>query len=308
MAVLSNVDSVSRLHEDPRSEEDRRLWNVILKLCQVLRVFVRYYRLFWVLWMVTPPHPTMFNAASEPATVNPSASTSSEGVNMSKSFGGSRKADRTLVSATSVEHWELEYSVHAVPPTVKSDVAAAFPDLESQYPGTVSSVLITPVFIRTTVQLAALGEAVESEKNRGLNVFHAWAGAVREALGRLTFAAGLPGGTCWMDGGDPVTGYPLWGSHGGSIWADLEAVESVLPTNIYSTAAHGGCKVLSHPRWGAAVYPTTLLTNAPAELWLAALSEAAATAMPSPLPQIMVGGIGGSDDDDDEQVPSISQG
>ena len=47
--------------------------------------------------------------------------------------------------------------------------------------------------------------------------------------------------------------------HANVVYPEVDGLELLLG---YKTQVAGGCKLLSHPRWGAAVYPATLFTTA----------------------------------------------
>lgn len=57
---------------------------------------------------------------------------------------------------------------------------------------------------------------------------------------------------------DPRTGYPLL-SHPGEIPHDDTAVVKAL---LGFPVIHNSCRVLVHPSWGMAVYPSVLITSA----------------------------------------------
>ena len=60
---------------------------------------------------------------------------------------------------------------------------------------------------------------------------------------------------------------------GAGVYSEVDALVTLLG---YPTANAGCCKVVLHPRWGSAVYPASLLTQAPLEAAAAALAHAAA--------------------------------
>ena len=59
--------------------------------------------------------------------------------------------------------------------------------------------------------------------------------------------------------------------HSRVVYPEVDALETLLR---YRTDAAGGCKVLSHPTWGSAVYPATLFARAPLEVVVAAIERA----------------------------------
>lgn len=58
---------------------------------------------------------------------------------------------------------------------------------------------------------------------------------------------------------DPCTGFPLNTQSGSLTLSDVSIVKSLLH---FSTELRGDCLVLIHPRWGDAVYPSTILSTA----------------------------------------------
>jgi hypothetical protein len=71
---------------------------------------------------------------------------------------------------------------------------------------------------------------------------------------------------------DPRTGYPLL-SHPGAITHDDTAVAKAL---LDYPVVKNQCCVLVHPQWGAAVYPSILLSAAPPEIITSVIKAIAA--------------------------------
>ena len=59
---------------------------------------------------------------------------------------------------------------------------------------------------------------------------------------------------------------------GTGVYGEVDALVTLLG---YATANAGCCKVALHPRWGSAFYPASLLTKAPPDVAIAALTAAA---------------------------------
>ena len=55
------------------------------------------------------------------------------------------------------------------------------------------------------------------------------------------------------------------GNGSGVAFSDVDAVEMLLH---YGTSEAGGCRILTHPKWGTAVYPATMYAVAPREVVL----------------------------------------
>ena len=90
--------------------------------------------------------------------------------------------------------------------------------------------------------------------------FVKWANAVRDQV----VAAGH-----WLNFTDPASGYPVHGDRGGMTCNDVDVC---LLCTKFPTVDLGVCKILSHPEWKTAVYPTTMVTTAPLEVLTTALS------------------------------------
>ena len=89
--------------------------------------------------------------------------------------------------------------------------------------------------------------------------FVKWANAVRERV----LAAGH-----WLNFTDPASGYPVHGDRGGLTCNDVDVC---LLCTKFPTVDLGVCKILSHPEWKTAVYPTTMASTAPLGVLVAAL-------------------------------------
>ena len=103
------------------------------------------------------------------------------------------------------------------------------------------------------MELVQRGEDVEDEKDRLLERFMDFGAEVCKRLA----AAGF-----WADYIDPCSGLPMVHKQTGSPYGEVEALCTLLG---YQTANAGCCKVILHPRWGSAVYPSSIFAKAPAE-------------------------------------------
>jgi Methylmalonic aciduria and homocystinuria type D protein len=153
------------------------------------------------------------------------------------------------------EYGVLEYSVHtASTGTLRRDAGAAFPSADS------SALLLVAVLQRAAMPLTAFGDAEAAEKDRLQAVFFRWAGALRDQLA----ANGH-----WADATDPATGVALFGD-AAAAYSDVPPIARALR---YPTRDEGGCRILLHPEWRAAVYPSSFFSTAPLEALQAALEE-----------------------------------
>ncbi|GIL74693.1 hypothetical protein Vretimale_2326 [Volvox reticuliferus] len=202
--------------------------------------------------------------------------------------------------------WNMEYSIHHVPPTMKREILTVFPQVN------LDKLLIVPTCQHAAVDLVKTGENVENEKDRLLEQFLAWAKTVCD---QLTVDGH------WSDYIDPCSGLPVCLRYGyflkltgpggchflvkvvgfltvptgaqrndfciahvpscgisQMIHTELNTVYPEVPALSilmgYQTANAGCCKVLLHPVWGSAVYPASLFTEAPQDTLLAAITTA----------------------------------
>lgn len=100
--------------------------------------------------------------------------------------------------------------------------------------------------------LVAVGDHIEAEKNRLLNVFIKFA---QEVCGNFKSRGH------WADFIDPCSGLPMLATHNhNKVYSEVDGMEVLLG---YSTYNAGFCKILTHPQWGSAVYPATIFAYAP---------------------------------------------
>jgi hypothetical protein len=158
----------------------------------------------------------------------------------------------------------FEISVHTLPPAFRADLAGVLPATP------LDGLLLVPTAQRSAVDLAAWGEEAAREKDALLERFAAWADAVGARLRARGF---------WADAVDPCSGLARATPHSHVPYPEVDAFETLLR---WRTSDAGGCRLLLHPRWGAAVYPATLFARAPLDEVLAALHEAAAAAADAP--------------------------
>ncbi len=147
----------------------------------------------------------------------------------------------------------------ALPARHRDEVAAVFPRAE------LAGILVMPTCQRATVDLVRVGDEIEQEKDRLLERFLAFARAATDHLA----AAGH-----WAEFIDPCSGLPMRDRSAAA--GVYDEVGGLAALRGFATANAGCCKVVLHPRWGAAVYPATLFARAPAEAVVAAVVAAEA--------------------------------
>jgi Methylmalonic aciduria and homocystinuria type D protein len=74
----------------------------------------------------------------------------------------------------------------------------------------------------------------------------------------------------WADYIDPCSGLPMLTRDCNKVYSEVDGMECLLNYKAYNA---GFCKVLTHPRWGSAVYPATIFCYAPRDVVSAVLRE-----------------------------------
>ena len=59
----------------------------------------------------------------------------------------------------------------------------------------------------------------------------------------------------WADYIDPCSGLPMMTKDCNKVYSEVDGMECLLQYRAHNA---GFCKVLTHPRWGSAVYPATI--------------------------------------------------
>eukprot|EP00978_Attheya_sp_CCMP212_P016779 scaffold44262_cov52-Attheya_sp.AAC.1 len=157
---------------------------------------------------------------------------------------------------------EIECSVHTLPKPLLREFGHVFTDQYLNFPpdGSASTgsatldMLAIPTNQRAREDLVAIGDHIEKEKDRLLNVFIEYA---RELCMNIR-AKGY-----WADFIDPCSGLPMLTLNCNKVYSEVDGMECLLNYKAYNA---GFCKILTHPRWGSAVYPATIFAYAPASI------------------------------------------
>eukprot|EP00953_Heterococcus_sp_UTEX-ZZ885_P022638 12511-Heterococcus_DN1.PRE.2 len=120
--------------------------------------------------------------------------------------------------------------------------------------------LAVPTNQHADTDLVNVGQPVEAEKDRLLNVFVDFA---------ATLCNKLRSQGHWADYIDPCSGLPML-SGGNKVYSEVEGMQLLLQ---YQVMNAGMCRVLLHPLWGSAVYPASCFTTAPIDVVTRALQE-----------------------------------
>jgi hypothetical protein len=67
----------------------------------------------------------------------------------------------------------------------------------------------------------------------------------------------------WADYIDPCSGLPMISLNCNKVYSEVDGMECLLNYKAYNA---GFCKILTHPRWGSAVYPATIFAHAPSDI------------------------------------------
>jgi Methylmalonic aciduria and homocystinuria type D protein len=121
--------------------------------------------------------------------------------------------------------------------------------------------LAIPTNQQARQDLVAVGEEIEFEKDRLLNVFLDFGKDLCEKLRAQGF---------WADYIDPCSGLPMMTKDCNKVYSEVDGMECLLNYRAYNA---GFCKVLTHPRWGSAVYPATIFCYAPRDVVVRLVKE-----------------------------------
>jgi len=114
--------------------------------------------------------------------------------------------------------------------------------------------LAIPTNQRARADLVAVGDHIEQEKDRLLNVFLLFGKYICEQLRSKGY---------WADYIDPCSGLPMISLNCNKVYSEVDGMECLLNYKSYNA---GFCKILTHPKWGSAVYPATIFAFAPPDV------------------------------------------
>jgi hypothetical protein len=149
----------------------------------------------------------------------------------------------------------LEISVHSLPKPLLREFRHVFGDTYNNDHTTEAmqgkDILAIPTNQRARCDLVAIGDHVEAEKDRLLNVFIEFGQDLAQAIRAKGY---------WADYIDPCSGLPMLSKGCNKVYSEVDGMECLLNYKSYNA---GFCKILTHPKWGSAVYPGTLFAYAP---------------------------------------------
>lgn len=156
----------------------------------------------------------------------------------------------------------LECSIHTLPKQLLREFRHVFSEECKQMPDSVGkdckSDPTTPILLAIPTNqmakhdLVAMGDHIEAEKDRLLNVFLKFARDLSQKIKSKGH---------WADYIDPCSGLPMLATHNhNKVYSEVDGMEVLLNFRSYNA---GFCKILLHPKWGSAVYPATIFAYAP---------------------------------------------
>lgn len=155
---------------------------------------------------------------------------------------------------------DLECSLHHLPKPLLREFSHVFNDGHVRFGLPFNGnnnklvLLAIPTNQRAREDLVAVGDHIEAEKDRLLNVFLTFGKYICEALRSKGY---------WADYIDPCSGLPMISLNCNKVYSEVDGMECLLNYKAYNA---GFCKILTHPKWGSAVYPATIFVYAPVEV------------------------------------------
>lgn len=121
--------------------------------------------------------------------------------------------------------------------------------------------LAIPTCQQAREDLVAVGDHIEQEKDRLLNAYMNFARSFCErVLGQQGRGNAGEKAPYWADYIDPCSGLPMLTLNCNKVYSEVDGMECCLGYKSYNA---GFCKILTHPKWGSAVYPATIFVYAP---------------------------------------------
>ena len=157
----------------------------------------------------------------------------------------------------------IEVSVHTLPKPLQREFNHVFHESNLNLEGMSSDAvfLAIPTNQQARVDLVAVGDHIEEEKDRLLNVFMELARDICLKIRERGY---------WADYIDPCSGLPMLTLDCSKVYSEVDGMECCLGYKSYNA---GFCKILTHPRWGSAVYPATMFCYAPKDVVMEIISK-----------------------------------
>jgi hypothetical protein len=187
---------------------------------------------------------------------------------------------------------QLCYTVHVLPPSfrrreVETVFARAPRDVDQPLHAVITFQQLQPWSEQasspsTGSATASPGDMIEFTagaaewKDTSRDEFLAWVADVQRALpaelsdevGHTSHAASV-----WIDAADPATGLAVSGACASTIYSEIDGIEQLLLYDVVHVGtAGGGCRMVSHPKFGLDCYPATLFAACPTQVLLDTLA------------------------------------
>ena len=148
------------------------------------------------------------------------------------------------------EENNIECSIHTLPKPLLREFKHIFPEIEGNDTMQLYAIATNQ---KAKHDLVAIGDHIEAEKDRLLNVFLSFAHDFCQKIQKLGY---------WADYIDPCSGLPMLTRNCNKVYSEVESMQVLLNYRAYSA---GFCKILVHPKWGSSVYPATMFVRAKEE-------------------------------------------
>jgi hypothetical protein len=162
----------------------------------------------------------------------------------------------------------LECSVHTLPKPLLREFSHVFDERHTEFQSDVMlesdaalELLAIPINQRAREDLVGIGEKIEMEKDRLLNVFMSFARVLCQSIRDAGY---------WADFIDPCSGLPMLTLNSSKVYSEVDGMECLLNYKSYNA---GFCKILTHPKWGSSVYPATIFAYAPPQVITALVAK-----------------------------------
>mmetsp|Transcript_5118 Transcript_5118/g.7787 ORF Transcript_5118/g.7787 Transcript_5118/m.7787 type:complete len:191 (+) Transcript_5118:174-746(+) len=165
----------------------------------------------------------------------------------------------TLVCQTPGSQDALECSIHTLPKPLLREFSHVFGSNYLTFDNINNAaankeILAIPTNQYAKEDLVAVGDHIEQEKDRLLNVFIEFGKDLCTKLREKGY---------WADYIDPCSGLPMLSLHCNKVYSEVDGMECLLNYKAYNA---GFCKILTHPKWGSSVYPATIFAYAPSSV------------------------------------------
>jgi len=160
----------------------------------------------------------------------------------------------------------IECSVHTLPKPLMREFRHVFgekyqQDAMQEDGDNGTELLAIPTNQQAQEDLVAVGEEIEFEKDRLLNVFLDFGKEICDRIRAMGY---------WADYIDPCSGLPMITRECNKVYSEVDGMECLLNYRAYNA---GFCKVLTHPKWGTSVYPATIFCCAPRDKVIGLVKE-----------------------------------